>query len=84
MFILFCLLVLGAFSRLIIIQAESYNSLRTEQARLENELDQAQAREAYLNYQIAHFDSDAYIEARARERFGWVRPNELVFRRRVD
>ena len=83
-FFLFCLLVLGAFSRLVVIQAERYNALRTEYNRIDSSLTRAQAREAYLNYQIAHFDSDAYIEMRARERFGWVRPNELVFRRRVD
>ena len=83
-FALFCLLVAGAFTRLMFIQAERYNALRSVYASLDNELERARAREAYLNYQIAHFDSDAYIEMRARDRFGWVRPNELVFRRRVD
>ena len=81
---LFCVLVLGAFARLMFIQADRYNSLRADYARVYNDLERARAREAYLHYQIAHFDSDAYIIMRARERHGWVRPNELVFRRRVD
>ena len=83
-FMLVCLLILGVFSALIFRQAASYNDLRAESIRIEEQLARYQATYDALRYQMAHFDSDAYIERLARERLGWVRPNEIIFRQRTD
>jgi len=80
-FISFCLLVLVAFSALISRQASIYNTLRVDNNRYEAELARQLIIYDDLRYQMAHLDSDAYIERLARERLGWVRPNEFVFRR---
>ena len=82
LFIVFCLLILAAFSALITGQASHYNSLRADNNRYEAELARQLAIYEDLRYQMAHLDSDAYIERLARERLGWVRPNEIIFRRR--
>ena len=82
MFILFCLLILAAFSALISGQASYYNSLRGDFARYDAELARQRGIYEDLRYQMAHLDSDAYIERLARQRLGWVRPNEIIFRRR--
>ena len=82
--VLVCLLIIGVFSALIVRQAANYNDLRAEYIRLDTELDSAIATYNALRYQMAHFDSDAYIEQLARERLGWVRPNEIVFRLRTE
>jgi len=83
-FMLVCLVIVGAFFGLISRQAASYNSLRAQHDRIQADFARARAVYYTLNYRIAHFDSDAYIERLARERFGWVRNNEIVFRQRVD
>ena len=84
LFMLVCLLILGVFSALIFRQAASYNDLRAESIRIENQIAQYEAAYDAMRYRMAHFDSDAYIEQLARERLGWVRPNEIVFRMRTD
>jgi len=83
-FVLVCLVIIVSFARLIELQAESYNTLRAEHNRIEGELARAIAEFNALNYQIAHFDSDAYIERLARDRLGWARPNEIIFRQRTE
>ena len=83
-FLLVCVLILGGFFAFISMQAASYNSLRAEYNRLQAEIDREHVINENLRYQMAHFDSDAYIEELARERLGWVRPNEIVFRQMVD
>ena len=82
--ILVCVAILAGSAALILRQAASYNDLRAESIRIEAELDSARATYYALRHRIAHFDSDAYIEQLARDRLGWVRPNEIIFRRRVD
>ena len=82
LFIVFCLVIVIAFSALITGQASHYNSLRADNNRYEAELVRQRAIYEDLRYQMAHLDSDAYIERLARERLGWVRPNEIIFRRR--
>jgi len=83
-FLLVCIVLVGAFSRLISHQAASYNSLRALYEYTERQRADARAEYYALNYQIAHFDSDAYIERLARERLGWARPNEIIFRERSE
>ncbi|MCL2405075.1 MAG: septum formation initiator family protein [Defluviitaleaceae bacterium] len=82
-FILVCLVIVGAFSRLIDRQSNRYNALRTVHDQIERQFAEERARYYTLSYQIAHFDSDAYIERLARERLGWARPNEIIFRQRT-
>ena len=83
-FLILCLLILGVFSRLIVSQAASYNDLRAIYNRIQSELDREVAIYEDLRYQMAHFDSDAYIEALARNRLGWVMPNEIALRKVTD
>ena len=80
-FIMLCALILITFALLLRSQTQAYNSLRAENNRLQAELDREKVIYADLRYQMAHFDSDAYIEQLARERLGWVRPGEMVFRK---
>ena len=83
-FLALCLVILGTFSFLIARQAGIYNQRRVELERFQEELARANAVYNDLHYQMAHFDSDAYIERLARERLGWVKPNEIVFRKITD
>ena len=66
LFVVFCLLILVAFSALITGQASHYNSLRADSNRYEAELARQRAIYDDLRYQMAHLDSDAYIERLAR------------------
>ena len=84
LYILMCAVIVGSFLRLIYIQAEQYNALRLRHENILEDYARARAQYYALNYQIAHFDSDAYIERLARDRLGWVRPNEIVFRQRTE
>ena len=81
MFALFCVALLGIFAWLIVVQASRYNELYAQNSRIEADLEHERAVHASLLYRRANLDSDAYIEALARELLGWVRPNELVFRK---
>ena len=83
-FMVVCLVIVGAFSFFLINQAERYNALRAENDRIQAEISRVRASYNALSYRIAHFDSDAYIERLARDRFGWARPNEIVFRQLTE
>jgi len=83
-FIIVCLIILGGFFGLISLQAGTYNGLRQDHNRLLADIAREEAIYEALRYQMAHFDSDAYIEELARNRLGWVRPNEMVLRPRSD
>ena len=80
LFMMFCLVIIGAFSILIARQISNYNGLRAEYNAIQAELARELSIYNDLQYQMAYFDSDAYIMQLARERLGWVRPNEIVFR----
>ena len=84
LFLMFCLLILGGFSGFIVHQASRYNGYRAEHERIEAELANQRAIYADLRQQMDNFDSDAYIEALARDLLGWARPNELVLRKWTD
>ncbi|MCL2571849.1 MAG: septum formation initiator family protein [Defluviitaleaceae bacterium] len=83
-FVILCLIIIITFAALIRGQAVRYNNLRVQNDRIQAELAREEAIYRDLRYQIAHFDSDAYIEELARTRLGWVRPNEIVFRKITD
>jgi len=80
LFIIFWALILIMFSGLIITQASRYNELRAELDRIQADIDFEKAAYDELYLQLLFFDSDAYIEMLARERFGMIRSNEIVFR----
>jgi len=82
--LLLCIGILGVFFALIANQTSAYNSLRAQYNIIQSDLARETAIYEDLRYQMAHFDSAAYIEALARERFGWVHPNEIVFRMVTD
>ena len=80
MYITCWIAILVMFAALIVTQAGTYNELRTDLNRILDEVAQEQAIYEDYNHQVIFFDSDAYIEALARERLGMVRPDEIVFR----
>jgi len=80
MYITFWTAILVMFAALIVTQAGTYNALRADLNRISDEVAREQAIYHDLNHQMLFFDSDAYIEALARERLGMVRPDEIVFR----
>jgi len=82
--LILCVAILGVFLTLIANQADAYNALQAQYDIIQENLARQVAIYEDLQYQLAHFDSDSYIEALARERFGWVRPNEIVFRMITD
>ncbi|MCL2360330.1 MAG: septum formation initiator family protein [Defluviitaleaceae bacterium] len=82
--ILFCVFVLTAALVYISRQTAAYNDLRARNERTQQDLARQVAIYEDLTYQMTNFDSDAYIEALARARFGWVRGDEIVFRMVTD
>ena len=83
-FLLVCVLILGGFFGLISTQAARYNALRADYNQLQASIAREETIYEELRYQMAHFDSDAYIEELARRRLGWARPNEILFRQRWE
>jgi len=83
-FILVCTIVLVAFFRFMGHQSDVYNERRAQYEHFERQFADARAEYYALRYQIAHFDSDAYVERLARDRWGWARPNEIIFRQRTE
>ena len=79
-FALFWLVIIGVSFAVVSNQARQYNQLRAEALRVQANVDNQKAINEALYDQVAFFDSDAYIEARARERLGMVRPTEIVIR----
>ena len=84
MFLALYVLIITVSAMLVAGQTARYNALRNINDGLQAELARERAIYADLLYQRAHFDSDAYIHALARERLGWVRPNEVVLRRTAE
>jgi len=80
LFMIFWALILVMFSGLIVVQASRYNEIRADLERINADIAHEQRIYNELTNQLHFFDSDAYIEMLARERFGMIRPNEIVFR----
>ena len=79
-FLVFWLTIIGLSFILVINQAGTYNELRADLERIEDDIAAITQENYNLSLQIQFFDSDAYIEQRAREWLGMVRPHEIVFR----
>ena len=82
--LLLCVGILGVFFALIADQTARYNALRAQNDNIQSYLAREVAIYNDLRYQKAHFDSATYIESLARNRFGWVYPNEIVLRMVTD
>lgn len=80
LFVIFWVAIIGVSFAVVSHQAGQYNTLRAEAERIQAHIDELTAQNQGLYDQITFFDSDLYIEARARERLGMVRPTEIVFR----
>ena len=73
------ILIIGAFTGLIVVQLAEYESYRIELDRLTAELIYEQQVAQDLRHRQAFYESDAYIEQLAREMLGFVRQDEIVF-----
>ena len=79
-YIVFWLVIIGLSFVMVLNQAARYNELRQESINISDNIEAISAANYALQLQIDFFDSDLYIEQRAREWLGMVRPNEILFR----
>lgn len=63
--------------RTISAQKQEAKDLQEQQKQMEQELEFLKEKEAYTG-------SDAYIERAAREKFGWVKEGEIIFKKQQD
>jgi len=80
LYIIFLLSIIGLSFVLVVNQARRYNELRQQVINITYNIDAQTAINEELERQLDFFDSDTYIEKRAREWLGMVRPNEILFR----
>ena len=80
LYIVFWLAIIGLSFVMVINQAARYNELRQQVININASIEAITAANEELELQNSFFDSDAYIEVRAREWLGMVRPNEILFR----
>ena len=63
--------------RTISAQKQEAKDLQERQKQMEQDLEFLKEKEAYTG-------SDAYIERAAREKFGWVKEGEIIFKKQQD
>lgn len=63
--------------RTISAQKQEAKNLQEQQKQMEQDLEFLKEKEAYTG-------SDAYIERAAREKFGWVKEGEIIFKKQQD
>jgi cell division protein FtsB len=80
LYIVFWLVLVGAFGALAMSQASEYSGLRDEIARQQAERSRAVSAYESLQRQMAFIGSDAYIEQQARQRLGMVKSNEIILK----
>ena len=80
LYLAFWMVLLGLAFVLVVNQAGRYNTLRAELDAIEAAEARLIAENENLQNQVTFFDRDAYIENRAREWLGMMRPNEIIFR----
>ena len=79
LYVPFWMLIVGAFTGLLITQMSRHEYYRRDLERLQAELAREQQIAYDLKYRRAFYESDAYIEQLARERLGFVRQDEIIF-----
>jgi len=79
LFIPFWIIIVGMFIGMFVVQFSQYEDYRRELNRLQAELAIEEQISANIIHQQAFYESDAYIEQLARDRLGFVRPDEVIF-----
>ena len=79
LYVLFWLMIIGAFTGFAVNQASRYNYYYNELNKVTEDLDKAKAAYDALLAQKLYYESDAYIEQLARDQLGYVKPDEIVF-----
>jgi cell division protein FtsB len=74
------LVIASVFTGAIAMQASRYNHYRRELNHALVELETEQKRHAELLEERVYYESDAYIEQLARDYWGYVKPDEIVFK----
>lgn len=70
-------ITLAMQQRTISMQKQEAKDLQQQQEQMQQDLEFLKEKEAYTG-------TDAYIERAAREKFGWVKEGEIVFRKQED
>ena len=70
-------ITLAMQQRTISMQKQEAQNLQQQQEQMQQDLEFLKEKEAYTG-------TDAYIERAAREKFGWVKEGEIVFRKQED
>ncbi len=78
--VLFMLVFLPAVGFHVWNQSRVLKELKAEEATLQAQLSEEQARSIELEKQQEYYTSDSYIEKVAREQLGLVKPDEVVFK----
>lgn len=70
-------ITLAMQQRTISMQKQEAKELQQRQEQMQQDLEFLKEKEAYTG-------TDAYIERAAREKFGWVKDGEIIFRKQED
>ena len=70
-------ITLAMQQRTISMQKQEAKDLQQRQEQMQQDLEFLKEKEAYTG-------TDAYIERAAREKFGWVKDGEIIFRKQED
>ncbi len=73
-----CLLS-GISSFYAFLNYQEHSDLVNQQAIIHKQITEQEERFQELQRQKDYFDSDAYIEQIAREEFGFIKPNEIIY-----
>ena len=76
-----CLLVLFACAGIVISQNEKMQQIKQEQQALQQQLDALTLEEQRLERMQEYVQTDEYLEQYAREKFGYVKPEDYKFYR---
>ena len=74
------LVVVVFFSSLILRTHREYKNFKARELRIEEKLIQARKKLEYKEMYLSLMDDPDFLERVARERLGYARPDELLFR----
>jgi len=76
-----CLLVVGAMGAVMVTQEAKLHEIAEEQNTLQAQLDRQLLEEQRLNRMQEYVETDEYLAQYAREKFGYVLPEDFKFYR---
>ena len=76
LFLLFCLCITGG---IYLSQQTKLESIEAEKAELQNELDSLKVEQERLERMLEYMNTDDYLLQYAREKLGFVFPNDIKF-----